>query len=425
MKPKSPLFKRHRFFQSMNFRIALLVSTFSIIVAVPVAIFAEMEMIRISMTATRDMERELTQMVAKEVAQPVQLGFSGTVDDRVDYVIERAGKSFQYARVTKSNGVVMSEKGDNSQFDLAEIEAMELQVATDLQPWISDDGFRMVFPILSKKGALRGTLVMIWDPAATFAALKKGLIVETLIGINLLITSCIVCFLLLRRLLGRPLQEFGQCLRAITDGNYNTQLAASNRKDELGEIAHRVQSLQVTLRQGQDAARARSAEQSQQSKAVEELRQGLAALASQDLAYRMDQPLSDAYEPLRQDFNSALAAIGKMMTQVLGTASDILSRTTDIRQGSGDLSSRIHTQSDTLGDIANGMGELTQSVASAVDGLATSMASSAKPCMKRKATQPWSNMRSPRWKASRTAPARSQPSSAPLMISRFRPTFWR
>ncbi|MBT8152530.1 HAMP domain-containing protein [Epibacterium ulvae] len=368
MKPKSPPPHKRRLFQSMNFRIAILVSTFSIIVALPVAIFAEMEMIRISMTATRDMERELTQMVAKEVAQPVQLGFSGTVDDRVNYVAERAGKSFQYARVTKSNGVVMSEKGDNTAFDFAELEAMEQRVAGDLTPWISDDGFRMVFPVLSKKGALRGTLIMVWDPAATFAALKEGLIKETVIGLTLLLASCTVCFLLLRRLLGRPLEEIGDSLRAITDGNYNTELAASRRKDELGEIAHRVQSLQVTLKQGQDAARARAAEQNQQTKAVDELRQGLAALANQDLAYRMEAPLSGTYEPLRQDFNSALAAIAQMMTQVLGTASGILNRTTEIRQGSGDLSSRIHSQSDTLGDIAEGMGQLTQSVANAADG---------------------------------------------------------
>ncbi|WP_194269235.1 methyl-accepting chemotaxis protein [Tritonibacter litoralis] len=352
----------------MNFRIAILVSTFSLIVAVPVAIFAEMELVRISMTATRDMERELTQMVAKEVAQPVQLGFSGTVDERIDYVVERAGESFQYARVTKSNGVVMSEKGVNTGFDFGEVEAMEQKVATDLTPWISDDGFRLVYPILSKKGKFRGTLVMVWSPDANYVELMSALIREAIIGALLLLASCGVCFAMLRRLLGRPLQEIGQSLETITSGNYNTRLKATHRKDELGQIARRIESLQITLQQGQDASRARAAEQDEQSKAVEDLQQGLAALANQDLAFRMERPLSQAYEPLRQDFNTALTAISDMMAQVLGTANGIVQRTSSIRQGSGDLSARIHAQSDSLSEISNGMGELTHSVQNAAEG---------------------------------------------------------
>ena len=75
MKPQHSSGRKRRFFQSMNFRIAILVSTFSLIVSVPVAIFAEMELVRISMTATRDMERELTQMVAKKWRNRSSLDF--------------------------------------------------------------------------------------------------------------------------------------------------------------------------------------------------------------------------------------------------------------------------------------------------------------------------------------------------------------
>ena len=63
------------------FKSIALISAVSLFVAIPVVFYAEMEMQRISLDAARNMERELTKMVAKDVAQPVQLGFSGTVDE--------------------------------------------------------------------------------------------------------------------------------------------------------------------------------------------------------------------------------------------------------------------------------------------------------------------------------------------------------
>lgn len=353
---------------SMNLRIALLASGFSLIVAIPIAFYAAKQLERTALNAAREMERELTQMVAKEVAQPVQLGFSGTVEERINYVVARAGDNFQYARVTKSNGVVMSEQGSAEALDLDALAQLELEVTEDLTPRVSSDGFQLVYPILSKKGKLRGTMVMVWDPAATYSTLYAALMREAAAGAALLLLSCAVCFLILRRMLGRPLREIGTSLKLITAGHYDRELSTSQRRDELGEIARRIESLQVTLADGRAATNARTQDQQQQSRAVDQLRQALAALARRDLSYRMDEPLSDTYEPLRQDFNSALQGLSNTMGQVLGSASDILGRSSDIRQGSGDLSSRIHTQSDALADIAQSMGALTQSVQDAVKG---------------------------------------------------------
>ncbi len=358
-----------RFLHSMNFRISLLVSAFTLIVALPIAFYAALQLERISINAARDMQYELTRALVKDVAQPVQLGFSGTVDERLNYVIERAGENFQYARITKSNGVVMSEQGNAIAAD--QLTALEQQVAESLTPYTSEDGFQLIYPILSKKGKLRGTLVMVWDPAATYAALRKSLWHEAEVGAVLLLITSIICSLILRRVLGKPLRELGTSVNLITAGQYDRKLSTSQRRDELGEIARRIEGLQITLAEGRAATNARIQDQHAQTRAVDQLRQGLAALARRDLAFRMNEPLPGSYEALREDFNSALDGLSNTMGQVLGSASDILGRSSDIRQGSGDLSGRIHSQSDALGDIAQSMGALTQSVQNAAEGART------------------------------------------------------
>ncbi len=279
---------------------------------------------------------------------------------------ERAGETFAYAKVIKSDGVVMANMGEAAH--AAELDATAQTVIETAEPWFSADGFEMVVPITSKKGKMRGALVMIWSPDPVLKALREGLIRDYALGAGLLVASALLCFLLLRRMLGRPLDELSGALERIDGGDYSRHLAAASRADELGSIARRIEALQVTLAAGRDASEARAAEQEEQARAVDGLREGLAALARRDLAFRMNEPMAETYEPLRADFNTALESIAAMMAQVLQTASGILAQTGSIEHGSGDLSGRIQTQTETLESISGALNDLNQSVADAAGG---------------------------------------------------------
>ncbi|MCG7626664.1 methyl-accepting chemotaxis protein [Epibacterium sp. MM17-32] len=358
----------HSIFASMNLRIAALVAIFSLIVALPIGILAGGRLETQSMDALRTLQLELTNMAATQVAQPVQLGFSGTVERRLAYVIERAGESFAYTKVIKGDGVVMADIGTLAPQRAERLDAAATAVLQSGVAQISDNGFSIVYPIASSKGAIRGVLIMVWDPTPVQSAITAALIRDTAIAVGLMIASLLVCFAILKRAVGRPMAQIVAALERIDAGHYDTRLPLSNRRDELGRVARRIIALQDTLAAGRETETLRQAEQQAQLFAIERLRAGLEALARRDLTVQMDAPLGEAYEPLRADFNSAISSIAAALSQVLATSGTILTRTTNIEAGSGSLSQRIQAQSDTLDEISGALQDLTASVNAATEG---------------------------------------------------------
>ncbi len=367
-KPAADLGSSQSFFASMNVRIAALVSLFSLLVALPIGLLAAGRLETQSMEALRTLQFELTNMAAAQIEQPIKLGFSGTVVDRLEYVIERAGQSFAYTRVIKDDGVVMADIGSLPAERLSLMEAAAAEVLQSGVPEISDNGFTLVYPVASSKGAMRGVLIMVWDPSPVQAAIATALIRDAAIAVALTLAALLICFAILRRAFGRPMGQLVEALERIDSGRYDTELPLTHRRDELGRIARRIVALQGTLAAAQAASDLRAAEQRAQSHAIDRLRAGLDALADRNLATEMAEPLGAAYEPLRADFNSAISSIAGAMARVLSTASTILTRTTNIESGSGSLSQRIQSQSDTLDQIAQALQDLTSSVNAATEG---------------------------------------------------------
>ncbi len=353
---------------SITLKIAALVALFSLLVALPIGILDGGRLERQAMDSLRELQFELTNMTAAQVEQPLKLGFSGTVEARLQYVVDRAGDSFAYAKVIKDDGVVMANLGTLPEDRAAALDSLATEVMTTGEARISADGFTIVYPVASSKGKLRGVLIMVWDPSAIQAGIIASLLRDAGIALGLMATALLVCFALLKRTLGRPMKVLTTALERIDAGDYNTDLPLTARRDELGRIARRIIALQETLAAGKAATDLRAAEQEEQARAIETLRAGLDALARRDLAARMNATLGHAYEPLRQDFNSALTSINGAMARVLGTASSILTRTTNIEAGSSSLTHRIQSQSDSLDEISTALQDLTRSVNAATEG---------------------------------------------------------
>ena len=357
-----------RVFASMNFRIAALVSVFSLLVALPIGILAGGRLENQSMNALRTLQMELTNLAATQVEQPLKLGFSGTVEKRLNYVIERAGESFAWTKVIKSDGVVMADMGTLDEAAKAALEAEATKALETGEAYASADGFSLVQPVTSKKGKVRGVLIMVWDPSAVQAQVVGALVRDALFALGLMVASLVLCFIILKRALGTPMAELVKSLERIDSGSYDTDLSLKERRDELGRMARRILTLQDTLRAGRAASEQREADQRDLAQAIDRLRAGLGDLADRDLSARIDQQLSGAYEPLRVDFNSAILSIAEAMDKVLGTAEQILSRSANIESGAGNLNERIQSQSETLAQISDALTQLTTSVSDAADG---------------------------------------------------------
>ena len=320
------------------------------------------------MDALRTLQMELTNLAATQVEQPLKLGFSGTVEKRLNYVIDHAGESFAWTKVIKADGVVMADLGTLDDSARAALET-QAQIALETgEAYTSADGFSLVQPVTSKKGKIRGVLIMVWDPSSVQAKVTSALVRDAMMALGLMIASLLLCFVILKRALGAPLAQLVHAVERIDGGHYDTDLSLKTRRDELGQMARRILTLQDTLRAGRDASQQREADQRDLAHAIDRLRAGLGHLADRDLSARIQDRLSGAYEPLRVDFNSAVASIGDALDKVLVTAEQILSRSSNIESGAGNLNDRIQSQSEALEQISGALTQLTTSVSDAADG---------------------------------------------------------
>ena len=225
-------------------------------------------------------------------------------------------------------------------------------------------------------------------------------------------------FLFVIRSLIRPLYALRNCMLQIAGGSLDLQVPGAERADEIGEIAAAVMALrdaalekgrreqrhqaEVTRQQAEkqrqieadlqaraaqeraateaEAQRKVEAEQAkaaaEQAKAAEErarhgreqaqvvaaIAAGLKSLAEGNLAVRIEDTFTGAYEQIRLDFNVAAERLQETIEAIAGAASEVSGASSEISSGTMDLSQRTETQSAMLEKTTASMNEMSSTV---------------------------------------------------------------
>jgi methyl-accepting chemotaxis protein len=99
-----------------------------------------------------------------------------------------------------------------------------------------------------------------------------------------------------------------------------------------------------------------------QKKVVSAMADALQRLACNDLTARIDDELPGEYEVLRNNFNSAAAALDSALNGVAAAAADILNGSGEIRSASDDLSARTEQQAAALEECTTRIADVTGTV---------------------------------------------------------------
>jgi methyl-accepting chemotaxis protein len=190
----------------------------------------------------------------------------------------------------------------------------------------------------------------------------------------------------LTTILRKDVKKIANATEALARGDNSIDLAALERKDELGAI---VSSLTVfrdnqlhleKLRQEHDIteaaaettrrqnAEAAAAIAEEQARVVDSLAQALDSLAMGDLTYRLDMEFPGDYRKLRDDFNAASAKLEEAMRAIAGATASIQSGAGEISHSADDLSRRTEHQAATLEETAAALDEITATVNKTSDG---------------------------------------------------------
>lgn len=96
----------------------------------------------------------------------------------------------------------------------------------------------------------------------------------------------------------------------------------------------------------------------------------LTMLAQKNLTYRITQDIPEAYVKLKDDFNTAISELAKVMSGVSEHTVSIASGTKEIAQAADELARRTETQAAALEQSAAALASITETVQSAAKGAA-------------------------------------------------------
>lgn len=215
--------------------------------------------------------------------------------------------------------------------------------------------------------------------AATSASLER----MAMVGSGLSVLMFVAGIWYFRRRAITPLTSISKYMSHLAGGDLTKEVPFGDRVDEIGAMAQSVEIFRQAalerqrMREEAEGLRALAADEQQKraavmaeqaealSHVVETLGAGLARLAQCNIRYTIDDPFTPDFEPLRNDFNNALAAFQTTLVQVLETTQAIHENGLEMRSASDNLAKRTEQQAAALEETSAALEEVAVTVAQA------------------------------------------------------------
>jgi methyl-accepting chemotaxis protein len=174
-------------------------------------------------------------------------------------------------------------------------------------------------------------------------------------------------------------------MQRIIDGDYQTEVAGTDRQDEIGGMArsadifrkaaiekHDLEEASRTQRRQNEAEReSRTAAMEADTKAlkgaVDALGEGLTRLSQGDLCTAITSPFPPDLERLRNDFNEVATNLKRVMTEIASNSSSIRANSQQMRSAADDLARRTEQQAASLEETSAALTEITETVKTATE----------------------------------------------------------
>ncbi|AVA20563.1 MULTISPECIES: methyl-accepting chemotaxis protein [unclassified Rhizobium] len=198
-------------------------------------------------------------------------------------------------------------------------------------------------------------------------------------GIIASLAAAVLAWLLARTIV-RPIVGMTAAMARLAGGEHNIDVPAIGRGDEVGRMADAVvvfkeaaiEKLRLageTDRMRGDAERQRQMNDEQKAReegeirfAMEALAGGLAALASGNVAARLERTFAPQLDGVRVDFNNAVEKLEAALQSVGHNASAINAGAGEIRSAADDLARRTEQQAAAVEETAAALEEVTTTV---------------------------------------------------------------
>ena len=184
-------------------------------------------------------------------------------------------------------------------------------------------------------------------------AIRTALITLVIGGIAL-IGIAILLSMMLTREIARPITVLTKVMADLAAGRHDIPITATDRNDELGDMAR-------TVTVFRDAAEAKLAADRDREAARATIGDALHRLSEADLTVRITG-VPGAFQSLSRDFNDATESLSRVLGEVRDSAQAIKDNSEEINRATRDLSLRTEQQAAAIEQSAASLDEVTKSI---------------------------------------------------------------
>jgi methyl-accepting chemotaxis protein len=280
-------------------------------------------------------------------------------------------------------------------YDL-DVAALKQAIAVDLRTAVEtgaeDDAFAKLDDAIDEGGekltatfdklARDGTAAAQASIDEASATSQSALLIQIGLGIFAVITMAILQYIH-GGSIRRGIAAVRQSMQRIMTGDLHTAVPATDRGDEIGEMARAAESFRLAAidkltleaqteseRRQSDAERrereaAKLADAEALNAAVVDLGQGLNRLAAGDVTVAIAQPFKPELERLRSDFNQTTSILRKTMSDIAQNSRSIQANSQQMHAAAGDLAKRTEQQAASLEETSAALEQITATVRNA------------------------------------------------------------
>ncbi len=233
--------------------------------------------------------------------------------------------------------------------------------------------FTIYIPVKSPDGQATGAIATAVDLSGLNQTRRAGIITDLAAGLIGIALAVVIASVLIGRML-RPLGAMTLAIDAVAAGQYDKEVGATDRTDEIGRMAQSLIRMREQLVDGRNGAERERKRQLEQERVVGELSVALERLAALDLTHRIEShahdPFPVGYEALRQNLNRSMDALQGIVRIVNEATGSVRHGATEFNEIARNLAMRTETQAATLEQSVAALDELTASVASSAENAA-------------------------------------------------------
>ncbi|TCO70455.1 HAMP domain-containing protein, partial [Rhodovulum euryhalinum] len=270
-----------------------------------------------------DLMSEVSVSYAGNLAGHLKFAKLDAVEEQLGLYTERAGEHFVQAGVWNVAGERIVKSGSASAEHAATMADLARRALETGEIAIDRKNLILAAPVLYGNGTTVGALGAVWTSDGLMTEIIVNSAVDMAIAGVFFLVLIGIATLLLRRMIGIPLQRVSTAMAQVADGAYDAEIPMTGNRDEIGLIARSLDSLRLRLQDAAAAEAGREQARAEQAHAVERLGRGLMSLAAGDLTHSLDETFASDYEQLRHDFNATVSTLNEMLASIAENATEI------------------------------------------------------------------------------------------------------